>query len=46
MHNVVAVCAVLGLKVQEGVILKQTFIPSVAYGIIVAAMAGIWLVVS
>jgi lactate permease len=41
VHNIVAVCAVLGLKNQEGAILKKTFIPTVAYGIIVAALAGI-----
>jgi lactate permease len=44
VHNIVAVCAVLGLKNQEGAILKKTFIPTVAYGIILAALAGIWLV--
>ena len=46
VHNIVAVCAVLGLKDQEGAILKKTFIPTLAYGIILAALAGIWLVVS
>jgi len=46
IHNIVAVCAVLGLKNQEGEILKKTFIPTLAYGIILAALAGLWLVVS
>jgi lactate permease len=46
VHNIVAVCAVLGLKDQEGAILKKTFIPTVAYGIILAALARLWLVVS
>jgi lactate permease len=46
VHNIVAVCAVLGLKDQEGAILKKTFIPTLAYGIILAALAGIWLAVS
>jgi lactate permease len=46
IHNIVAVCAVLGLKNQEGNILKKTFIPTLAYGIILAALAGIWLLVS
>ena len=46
IHNIVAVCAVLGLKNQEGNILKKTFIPTLAYGIILAALAGLWLVVS
>src|SRR6516225_1655153 len=46
IHNIVAVCAVLGLKNQEGDILKKTFIPTLAYGIILAALAGLWLVAS
>ena len=46
IHNIVAVCAVLGLKNQEGNILKKTFIPTLAYGIILAALAGLWLVAS
>jgi lactate permease len=41
VHNIVAVCAVLGLKDQEGAILRKTFIPTLAYGIILAALAGI-----
>ena len=45
VHNIVAVCAVLGLKDQEGAILKKTFIPTLIYGIILAALAGIWLAV-
>ena len=46
VHNIVAVCAVLGLKNQEGAILKKTFIPTLVYGIILAALAGIWFAVS
>ena len=46
IHNIVAVCAVLGLKNQEGNILKKTFVPTLVYGIILAALAGIWLLVS
>src|SRR5215475_895057 len=46
IHNIVAVCAVLGLKDQEGAILKKTFIPTLAYGIILAILARIWLAVS
>jgi lactate permease len=46
VHNIVAVCAVLGLKDQEGAILKKTFIPTLVYGIILAILAGIWLAVS
>jgi lactate permease len=44
IHNIVAVCAVLALKDEEGAILKKTFIPMLAYGIILAALAGIGLV--
>jgi len=46
VHNIVAVCAVLGLKNQEGAILKKTFIPTLVYGIILAVLAGIWFAVS
>ena len=46
IHNIVAVCAVLGLKNQEGAILKKTFLPTLAYGIILAVLAGIWFAVS
>jgi lactate permease len=46
IHNIVAVCAVLGLKNEEGAILKKTFIPTLVYGIILAALAAVWLVVS
>jgi lactate permease len=45
IHNIVAVCAVLGLKNEEGNILKKTCIPTLVYGIILAALAGLWLVV-
>jgi len=46
IHNIVAVCAVLGLKNEAGNILKKTFIPTLVYGIILAALAGLWLVVA
>jgi lactate permease len=46
IHNIVAVCAVLGLKNEEGAILKKTFVPTVVYGIILAALAGLWFAVS
>ncbi len=45
IHNIVAVCAVLGLKDQEGAILKKTFLPTLAYGVILVALAGIWFAV-
>jgi L-lactate permease len=38
--------AVWGLKNEEGNILKETFIPTLVYGIILAALAGLWLLVS
>jgi L-lactate permease len=37
---------VLGLKDQEGAILKKTFIPTLVYGVILAILAGILLAVS
>ena len=43
VHNIVAVCAVLGLKNEEGAILKKTFMPTLVYGIILAALARMWL---
>jgi lactate permease len=46
VHNIVAVCAVLGLKNEEGAILKMTFIPTLMYGLILAALARIWLAAS
>jgi lactate permease len=46
IHNIVAVCAVLGLKDQEGAILKKTFIPTLTYCVILATVAGIWFAVS
>ncbi len=39
LHNIVAVCSVLGLSNQEGTILKRTFGPMLLYGAIAAAMA-------
>ena len=46
VHNIVAVCAVLGLKNEEGAILKKTFMPTLVYGIILAALARMWLALS
>ncbi len=39
IHNIVAVCSVLGLKDQEGQILKQTVGPMLLYGAIAAALS-------
>lgn len=41
IHNIVAVCSVLGLGNREGAILKQTIGPMLLYGVIAAAMAMI-----
>ena len=34
IHNIVAVCAILGLQNQEGFIIKKTFWPMLVYGCI------------
>lgn len=39
IHNIVAVCAILGVYHQEGVILKKTFWPMMVYGIISGAVS-------
>jgi hypothetical protein len=39
IHNMVAVCSVLGMENQEGKILKRTAGPMLVYGVIAAAMA-------
>lgn len=42
IHNIVAVCAVLGLINKEGEILKCTILPMLAYWIVFAVVAGIF----
>ncbi|MDR1379481.1 MAG: L-lactate permease [Synergistaceae bacterium] len=39
VHNVVAVCAVVGLSNREGEIIRQTFWPFMLYGVVVGAVA-------
>ena len=39
IHNIVAVCTVVGLSNREGEILRRTFLPFVCYGIVVGLMA-------
>jgi lactate permease len=39
IHNIVAVCAILGLRDQEGEILKRTFVPMMIYGVLVTIAA-------
>ncbi|MFI3271436.1 MAG: L-lactate permease [Pseudomonadota bacterium] len=41
IHNIVAVCAVVGLAGREGMILKRTFMPFVVYGIVVGIVASL-----
>jgi lactate permease len=41
IHNIVAVCAVVGLVNREGDILKRTFWPFILYGLVVGIMATI-----
>lgn len=38
IHNIVAVCAVVGLSGKEGLILRKTFWPFVLYGLVVGTM--------
>jgi lactate permease len=38
IHNIVAVCAVVGLSGKEGLILRKTFWPFVLYGLVVGIM--------
>jgi len=44
IHNIVAVCSVLGLGAEEGFILKRTAIPMFIYGVI-AALVGLFFAV-
>ena len=39
IHNIVAVCTVVGLSNREGEILRRTFLPFVCYGIVVGLVA-------
>ncbi len=41
IHNIVAVCSVLGLGNAEGAILKKTIGPMLLYGVIAAVIAGL-----
>lgn len=41
IHNIVAVCAVVGLSGMEGAILKKTFWPFVIYGLYVGILASL-----
>jgi len=39
IHNIVAVCAVVGLSGMEGAILRKTFWPFLIYGLFVGIIA-------
>jgi lactate permease len=39
IHNIVAVCSILGLQSEEGRILRQTFLPVLLYGAIAGAVS-------
>ncbi len=41
VHNIVAVCAVVGLAGREGLVLKKTFWPFVFYGVVVGIIATV-----
>ncbi|MEA1966637.1 MAG: L-lactate permease, partial [Thermodesulfobacteriota bacterium] len=41
IHNIVAVCAVVGLSGKEGVILKRTVWPFLLYGLVVGIVASL-----
>lgn len=42
IHNIVAVCAVVGLSGMEGAILRKTFWPFVLYGVVVGIVATLF----
>lgn len=41
IHNIVAVCAVVGLTGREGALLKRCFLPFVLYGLVVGIVASL-----
>ncbi len=41
VHNIVAVCAVVGLAGREGLVLKKTFWPFIFYGVVVGIIATV-----
>ncbi|MFW5730666.1 MAG: L-lactate permease [Desulfonatronovibrionaceae bacterium] len=41
IHNIVAVCAVVGLSGKEGLILRKTFWPFLLYGLVTGVMASL-----
>lgn len=45
IHNIVAVCAVVGLSGREGVILRRTVWPFLVYGLVVGLVASLLMLV-
>ncbi len=45
IHNIVAVCAVVGLSGREGIILRRTVWPFLVYGLVVGLMASLLMLV-
>lgn len=43
LNNIIAVCSILGIKNQEGAMIKRTILPMLAYAIIAAVMGQIIL---
>ena len=46
IHNIVAVCAVVGLSGREGVILRRTVWPFLVYGLVVGLVASLLMLVA
>jgi len=46
IHNIVAVCAVVGLSGREGVILRRTVWPFLVYGLVVGIVASLLMLVA
>ena len=45
IHNIVAVCAVVGLSGREGIILRRTVWPFLVYGLVVGVVASMLMLV-
>ena len=45
IHNIVAVCAVVGLSGREGIILRRTVWPFLVYGLVVGLVASLLMLV-
>lgn len=43
IHNIVAVCSVLGLRDVEGDILRKTVTPMLIYGLMAALVVAVFL---